>query len=685
MKRHFMFIFFVLCFFSVLVAQKPPVKYGDIENSDIKMSSYANDTTASAVILCDYGNSYFTYDENSGFQIKFEHHRRIKILNKNGYKWADISIPFYHEGSSNEKITGLKASTFNFENGKIKQDKLSNNSKFIEEINDNWSSLKFTMPNVKDGSVIEYKYIINSDFIFNYRDWQFQYSVPVKWSEYISNIPEYFNYNKTFKGYLPLFVNDIENKNDYISITTKTRSGGDGFNQVSTTFDNHRVEFLSSYNRMVMKEIPAFESEAFLTSSSNYISMIEFELASVKFPNNPIKNYTSSWESVNKELLDSESFGYQISDANFLSGGGFIKEEVEKIKNEYSQPIERMQAGFEYVKSFMKWNGSYGKYVNGSLRKAYKEKSGNSGDINLLLTLMLKKLDLNAEPVVLSTRDNGVIHPVHPSISQFNYVVAMVNLDNKQILLDATDPFNPIDMLPYRCLNDKGRIISPEKTDWIDLYTYKPKITKSLNDFMIMEDGVIKGSYRSSRENYDALSYRQAITASVSQDDFIKNMEKNNHGLKIEKYTIENLDNIKEAVKENFDVTISDQAIAMGDMIYFNPLLYDQILENPFKLEERKYPVDYGYQIVESNIYSYTLPDGYEVEEIPESISYSLPEDAAKYVYNIGCYGNKLQIVSNFNINKTQFLPEEYLALKNFYNQVIAKQAEQIILKRNSE
>ena len=95
----------LLCLFSLsLHAQKAPVKWGKVDESDLKMAVYEADTAAAAVILCDYGE--LSVDLGDGnLRYVFDHHRRIKILKRSGFEYADVSIPF-HGG---QEVGNLKA------------------------------------------------------------------------------------------------------------------------------------------------------------------------------------------------------------------------------------------------------------------------------------------------------------------------------------------------------------------------------------------------------------------------------------------------------------------------------------------------------------------------------------------------------------------------------------------------
>jgi len=129
-------------------------------------------------------------------------------------------------------------------------------------------------------------------------------------------------------------------------------------------------------------------------------------------------------------------------------------------------------------------------------------------------------------------------------------------------------------------------------------------------------------------------------------------------------------------------MNIQNTTNVINDIVYLNPMFFHQINENPFILEDRKYPIDYGYLIERAFIINYTIPEGYEVIEYPEKIIVKLPNNDAYFAYNVTVMGNKISLTSRFNINKILFLPNEYTLLKEFYNQIIKKHAEPIVLKK---
>lgn len=76
------------------------------------------------------------------------------------------------------------------------------------------------------------------------------------------------------------------------------------------------------------------------------------------------------------------------------------------------------------------------------------------------------------------------------------------------------------------------------------------------------------------------------------------------------------------------------------------------------------------------------LPDGYKVEALPENVVYNLGENQGSYRYLISQVGKKLQLSVEFAINQSHITAEEYGNLKKFYELLIAKENEKVVLSK---
>jgi hypothetical protein len=408
----------------------------------------------------------------------------------------------YHSGGNNEKISGLKAVTYNLENGKVVETKMKNDGVFNEKFDNNIDFTKITLPNVKEGSIVEITYKVGSDFLFNFQDWEFQRTIPVVLSEYRARIPEYFNYDKYMQGYIVLAINEKNTVPASINIVTKERSGG-AHEATQTTFSNDKIDYQENRFRWAAQNVPAFKAEPYITSSNDYMSKINFELANTQFPNQPMKQYMGSWDDINKLFSESEDFGMVVT------GNGFLKKIAEEVTAGITEPEQKVNAIVNYVKQNVLWDGKNRKYLTQPLRKVLDDKKGSSSDINLLLASLLDKAEIESFPVLLSTRDHGFVRETIAISSQFNYVICLANIGGKSVLLDATEKLLPVGMLPERCLNGSGFVVSKSGFKWVPLQSKTKSRTIVNADLKLTTSADLTGKLQIDRTGYDALASRK--------------------------------------------------------------------------------------------------------------------------------------------------------------------------------
>lgn len=596
---------------SIVYSQRSPEKFGQIKKSNFIMTVCPIDSNAHAYYIFDYGNSYFQYADKTirsneaessrkGFQLFFKRHFRIKIADKQGLSWANIEIPLYH-AKDKEIVTSIKARTYNLENGKVVKHKLSKKDIFTEETSKHWNTKKFAMPGVREGSIIEIEYTIKSDYYFNLRSWYFQSSIPALQSEYHVKVPEYFTYNQTQKGYLPI-QHDTDETQNAITITYYQSASGVKVNEQKST---NTIEFKENIFNYYAKNIPAFPLEEYLKTADNYLAKIEFELNYTKFPNSKINSYTTNWDKINRNLLKNEQFGKQ------LSRSVYSDKEIDALKQANKDEYALLNAALNYAQKHFTWNKQNSIYVTNSLHKAYKQGNGNCADINLNLVVLLRELGFKADPIVLSTQQHGFIHPAHPSISSFNYVIASVQLDQKNYLLDATDPNANINLLPIRCLNDKGRTVNETGGDWVNLMDYKPYSRIDIISINLDDSLKLKGTKRIRLKDYALYQHNSKLQKFNSFDQYKKAFKKDHKNFKIEDMKISTKNTLKNTLDISYKFKQTKEITQSSDLIYFSPVLMPFISKNPFKLEERKYPIEYNYPLSSKQIYSLTIPEGY--------------------------------------------------------------------------
>jgi len=626
-------------------------KFGKVSKAELEEQIYDLDSSANATILYKKRKSFFTYDQ-SGFNIVTEHQMRIKLYNSEGFDWAtkQIYLSKSANNASKETVNGIKANTYNLENGKVEVTKLNKKDIFKEEKSKYTNVRKFTMPNLKEGCVVEWKYTIKSPYTTSMDDMIIQYSIPVKRYEGEVSLLEYFHFNIRTKGYYQYNLKQDVKRNSSLETSDK--------------------QYIIQENN-----IPALIEESYVNNINNYRSGLVFEIASIIVPGSVYESYATDWNAVVKTIFDDPSFGDELKKRSFL------KEDIAVLNEKYISDKDKMTGALEFVKSKVKWNEYNGIYTDNGVKKAFKEGEGNVADINILLVTVLKELGLNANPVLLSTRANGI--PLLPTRKGLNYVVASVKLNDKVFLLDATNKYSTPNVLPMRTYNWEGKIVYDSgNSESINMIPENVASLVNNINIKIDEEGYVEGMNRSTYSNYFALDYRDDY-GSMTDDEILEKTEEGKEIIEIENIRINNKKEAYKPLVEMYKFTSEDLVEEIAGKLYINPLLFNTEEENQFKLEKRDYPIDFGTPFKIRDNIVIKIPEGYSVESYPESLAIGLPNNFGVYKFKIIVDNLNINIVSQLEINTAVYPANQYNDLKEFYNLMVKKNKEQIVLTKS--
>ncbi|WP_273276473.1 DUF3857 domain-containing protein [Maribacter polysiphoniae] len=655
-----------------IFAQEP--KFGDITKEELAQKKYARDPAASAVVTYRKVDITYNYVKGVGFRVDKSVYERIKIFSAEGFEYGTISESLYQSGSDRESLGAIKAVTYNLEKGKIVKSNLDKRDVFSEEVNKYRLRKKFTMPNLKEGSVIEYQYRISSPFSYNIDEILLQYDIPIVQQVIEVAIPEYFVFNERTKGYLFFDIQKSRGSGS-VSFTSTNRTSRGGFNAMGTSISSSSVDFFENVSLIRMNNVPALKEEPYVNNINNYRSSIKFELQYTKFPNSTIQNYTSDWEKVVKKIYDFETFGGQLNTSRYF------KDDLNTVLQGKTTDEDKMIAIYQYVKNRMNWNGNYGYTSDEGVKKAYDSKTGNIADINLILVGMLRAAGLKVNPILISTRSHGI--PLFPTLEGFNYVAASVDSNGNTVLLDATNKFAKPNLLPTRALNWLGRAVDENGSS--KEFSLSPKIGANemiMLDAELSDTGELNGALRRVLEDdYAAYIFRNSYEA-LDEESYLGKLEENYNGIEISEYSIKDKLNIGKPVTENFHFYGDDLVEFIGDKIYFSPLLWFARKENPFKLEKRVYPIDFTYPVKKKYMIKIDIPEGYQVDYIPEGIRMVMPEKQASFIYKLGANANSVQLYVEEQMNVPIVQAKNYTILKNYYKSIIEKQLEKVVLSK---
>lgn len=659
------FLLGFICCSHLLYAQviEPKIKFGVFNLPDLEMKSYAKDSSAEAVILYDYADYYYTFDDNVPVVV-YNFHKRIKILKKSGLERGTINIPFRWESTRErqEVVKDIKGVTFNLENGTVNTTELTKKSIFEEKSSNSIREMKIAFPQVKEGSVIDLSYTINSPMWYFLRTWSFQKDIPVVWSGIRMIIPGYFDYKMTYFGYHPFAIKDV--KQGKASFFSRGNDLG------QTVMDPYL-----SYH-FAMKDLPAIKADDYMTSVEDYRSSIDFELARTVFPTSGEHVYSITYKDLTKTLLEDSNYGSTLK--KFGKAAKKIAAEI-MAKSVSKDTLTLINNAYEHVRNTMKWNEESRLIVTTKLDQIYENKTGNASEINLILVGVLQELGFDANPVVLSTRSHGKVLTDIALVDRFNYSVAHILVGGKDFLLDATDKFVKMNMLPKRCLNERGWLIS-KNPKWVSLApTEKGQQTTQLT-FAIEDNQQLKGQFTESYYGY-ADAEKKAEIYDIGKDKYLENLKSQYPNF--EKPEIALKETESKETRLECQTIINEAYTVAGDRIFIQPLLWKTQRQNPFVRAERKYPVDFGYGIQETVSAKYTIPKNYTVESMPTYTNLYLPNNKGKYLFMIKAENGVIEVTSQLLLAKSVFTADEYPELREMFNKMITKQNEQIVLKKN--
>lgn len=620
-KNTLLLTIILLSFFNHSNAQKAPIKFGKVDLELVKMTEHPSYSSVEAIVICDYGR----FDAE---RFKFTRTLRLKILKKSGYSRADFT--FSRISASND----VRGKTYNWENGEVVETKLSKESIFIERITEDLSRVKVAMPNVREGSVID----LEISFSGLPSEWYFQNTIPVLWSELRIEESRLFEFNKISLGYEPL---------------TEVHP-----------------------SRWVAKDMPPAKGENFMDNINNYITKFQIELSAVHVPGIYYRNFSTSWGDIARTYYGSDYFGQMIQKKS--GNVKKIKEEILAMNLETKDKIER---AVSIVRSRMKWNGSHSD-LSSSMEAghAMRDGKGNSADLNLYLLMLLRELGITANPVILSTRNHGIVSPFLPSISRFNHVIIQYELDGETGYIDATDYKSPVGMLPPKCVNFQGRLLDGQVIKKVDLNPNRFYEKKEMIKVKLDNEGTVKGTLEVMYKGYAAREFRKKFNGETK---YITSLNAEFNGIQVDSIDIQGLKSSEQPVKESRCFRFENRLVDLDDSYYFDPLIFNKLVENPFKSTERTYPINFNYPQKISNVVQIELPDNLKIEALPSPVRIQSPDKTMVLMFSCSGAENRIMISYKFTVKKHVYNPEEYLVVKSMYDTVIEKLKEGILLAKN--
>ena len=661
MNRKILFLLLTLgCYFPTdsTHAQNPLDKPGDVTMADLEMKLCSIDTAAPAYVIFDKGETAFVSVERT-FDVLYTRTLRVKILKKAGIHNSEMIIPLYfdnRDGYKKDEIREVNAFTYNLINGKIVKTKLDSKTVFEQKISDYLIIKKIAFPDVHEGSVLDIRYEIRSPFKFRLNDWVFQREIPVIYSECVVKYTPFFLYTYLLKNaakfdeYQEYQVEGLEKE----------------------FYDTRYKEGVCKF---VMKNVPAFTETDFTSSNNEYLMTLHFQLNKFTDTRGVSEDQYATWDELGKKLTEYDDFGKFMLSSQSISKQILIDEKISGLP-----PALRFNAIVSWVKANFSWNELRRMYAENKVREVLKRKSGSSAEINLFLCGMLKAAEIEAYPVLISSRGYEKVVKDYPFLDFFNYVMVIAKIGDKWILTDGTEPFCENNTFPPRCINGRGLLIKGDKTSWVDIL---PKSFSSIEDRIRLRfnPGMdsLDAHFTILAKGYDALMLRKSV--GDDHDKAIKYFSET--GFEAGDSLIINNAEVDSVMKPymirlngKIPVETTDQMLAI------DPFCDLAIKKNPFDKAGRKYPIDFIYPQNKTLVMELIIPAGYRIKKIPES--FSREDSLMTFKYTSQFSEDKIILHAFYSIKNSVYTADEYIGLKQFFADIVKKLNEEIYLEKIS-
>ena len=647
----------VVCFIMSIpaFAQKGQPAFGKVDKADLELTDCDFDKGAEAETLIAWGNIFYRRGKVELFNTVFENRVRVKILKESGLSYANVSIPYFDENNE-EQIQKISAYTYNLDgSGNVKVTEVGKSSIYSKRLDRQHSAMIIAFPEAKVGSIVEYKYTMERQTMGHIKDWYFQSQIPTRYSEYQLNIPAVFHFTVQ-----PSVVDHMDVRED---VTVENIAINEGMAEAKMLKKNY-----------IMHNLRGIRDEPFMGSARDYLQRLEFQLSQLDYGEGQLVNLQKTWADVVASLMKHDDFGSQL-EKRVPESDALIAESERTFDQE-----AKIRLIYNYVRKNMTWNQDESIYAYNGINKTWKDKVGSSGDINLLLVNLLKKAGLFANPILFSTRENGLVNSFYPFLNQFNTVMACVQVKDKNYILDATDKISGFRLVPEPVVNTKGFIVKGEKGEWIEVidvdhkYRMMAAVQATIDNAGVMKGNCLLNSYDYAKRERSELWLKDK--EKFKESFLFKPYPTAN----IEAVTVNNaeVDSLPLEQKIQFNTTLDNS----GDYRYFKINLFSGLDKNVFIAEDRVADVDFGYLQSYSIYGSYSIPDSYGFEPLPENISMVMPDKSIAFSRQLQAEANLLNVRITLEFKNTFYAVADYPDFKEFYKKMFDKLNEQVVIKK---
>jgi hypothetical protein len=403
---------------------------------------------------------------------------------------------------------------------------------------------------------------------------------------------------------------------------------------------------------------------------------MRFELRGTNFPNSFYKSYSHTWDDLEKTIRDETDF------CNNLKISNPWKDEIKTLTDTLSTEKEKIEKIYDFVKKHVRWDETYSFYGSNP-KEASKKGIGNNAQINFLLMSALKDVDIKIYPILINRRSLGRLPLTCPSLNRLNtFIVCAETLDSAYYYMDGSATYGGVNMLPTDLMVDRGRVFDYNREDkWVDLSRMTKNFHISNIVATINKETMLVGRQTTILTNQLAYGYKKDYDKAKDSASYVESYQNALH-VTIDTFMVTGREPVSNSVIET--MSFFRQLESTGDYLYINPMIFNHITTNNFTQADRKLPVEFSFPYAYQVITTLTIPDDYNVEEMPKSVKIKLGENKGSCQYFVTHNENTLQFKYLFSLNEIIYPFMDYPYLRDFFGEVVNKNLEMVVLKKSN-
>jgi transglutaminase-like putative cysteine protease len=601
------------------------------------------------------------------------HYERIKILTKDGEKYANVELPFVsvaqnsYSNTGDDKTLGEIAGRTIHADGTIIPFTGKPYLKVLEKDKDvKVQERVFTLPDVEVGSIIEYRYATQiADNIYEAPDWYIQGELYVKQAHYVwyptSQELETGRGTATTITWFPILPAGVKIERRDIP---------------HTQFTTQPIQVFE----LTIKDVPPEVKEAYMPPIASFSYRVLFNYTAEHSAADWWKDEGKDWSKGMDSFADPNS-ELRKKTAEVTAGATTDEQKLKKI---YVAVM-----GLENTRYTRAHNQKEEKAEGGHPVKnaadVLSQKRGSQSQLTALFVGMARAAGMKAYFMYVPDRSEEIFVPDWLSFRQFDDVIAIVNVDGKEMYFDPGCRYCAYGHLAWEHTLVQGLRQFDKGTEFggtpSDDYKFN-EVTRVAN--LKMDDaGQITGTIDLTFMGADAVEWRHKA---LSGDEESLNHALRTHledmvprTLQVKVGKIENETEYEQPLKVSYDVT-GTLGTHTGKRVLLPSDIFLSGESAAFADEKRQEAVYFHYPQYVQDAQRINLPATMSVEAMPDTARFDLPKQSA---YALSVVGDAKGFTTRRNLIQAGLLvmPKDYDSLRKYYAQFESKDQESVVLK----